>query len=358
MRNVPARAYVFMAFSLAAAFLWPLKPDILLPYIILDPTAWFFCIGMMALSLSRFYGLRQAVPAPESYIFLYALGLYFFEHHLPFKVPALDARLLSFDYSFGFFEMTVGRVYRQSALAGAILGLTYNSLMLAVTLLYLALPGTPARRRFTAAVVLAAITILPLYGICPGAGPKYLLGDRFPWWTPDLAQSRASIVASAMHAIPNGMNAIPSGHFAWSLLLFWFARKHCAGAVAAAAGIFMTLTCLATLGTGEHYIVDLVVSVPFAAGIWALVHWRWRYAGISMAVVLLWLVALREGWALAIPPVLAWVLTGMTVAPFALYRAGRGLPSPRRRDADGFPERIHGHAVDVAEQALLKSPAS
>jgi hypothetical protein len=199
--------------------------------------------------------------------------------------------------------------------------------MLAVTLLYLALPGTAARRRFVAAVVLAAITILPMYAICPGAGPKYLLGDRFPWWVPDLSQAHAGVVMPVLNAAPNGMNAIPSGHFAWALLIFWFARKHCARAVRTAAGIFMVLTCLATLGTGEHYIVDLILSVPFAAGIWALAHRQWRFAAIAFAVVLIWLVALREAWALAIPPVLVWLLTGITVGPFVVSSAPV-TPSP------------------------------
>jgi hypothetical protein len=82
----------------------------------------------------------------------------------------------------------------------------------------------------------------------------------------------------------------------------------------------MALTCLSTLGTGEHYIIDLVLSVPFAAAVWALVHRQMRFAGISIVVVFAWLIALREAWALAIPPVFAWILTGLTVAPFVLYR--------------------------------------
>lgn len=321
-RTVPARAYVFLAFSLAAAFLWPLKPQILQPYIRLDPTAWFFCIGMVALSLSRFYGLRQAVPAPESYIFLYAVGLYYFEHHIPFQVRALDDRLLSFDYSFGYFELVVGRLFRGWQVFGAVLGFTYNTLMLAVVLLYLALPAVATRRKFVVAVVLAAIIILPLYALCPGAGPKYLLGDRLPGWFPDLSQPRDAIVVPAMNATPNGMNAIPSGHFAWALLIFWFARKYCSGAVPFAAGIFMVLTCLATLGTGEHYVIDLILAVPFAAGIWSLVQRHWRLAAMALGEVLIWLLSLREGWVLAMPPLLAWILTALTVSPFVLHRPG------------------------------------
>jgi hypothetical protein len=336
VRTVPIRAYLFAVFSFAAAFLWPLKPDIL-PYMSLTPVVWFSCVGMIALSLSRLYGVRHAVPAPEFYIFAYALLLDLFVNHLPYPVRALDVRLLFFDYNFGYFGMVIGKLYRQSTFWGVVLGLTYNSLMLAVTALYLALPSIPVRRRFVGAVILAGTIILPLYMICPAAGPKYLLEAMFPWWPPDMSGPPASLVMPAMNAAPNGMNAIPSGHFAWALLIFWFARKHCSNGVQIAAGAYAGLTCLATFGTGEHYVVDLVLSVPFAAGIWAVVHRQWRLAGIALVMVLTWLVALREGWALAIPPLAVWLLTGMTVGPWAVYLADRNSPVPVAPGVRAFP---------------------
>jgi hypothetical protein len=81
----------------------------------------------------------------------------------------------------------------------------------------------------------------------------------------------------------------------------------------------MVGTCLATLSMGEHYIIDLVLSVPLAAFVWALVHRQWRRAAIPLAAVLPWLVSLREGWVLSVPPVLVWILTGATIAPVLLY---------------------------------------
>ena len=325
MQSVRARAYLFTTFSFAALFLWPLKPNIC-PFMPFTPTAWFACIGMVALSLSRFRGLQHAVPAPELYIFAYALLLTLFVNHLPFPIRSQDVRLLFFDYSFGYFGMIVGKMFRRSAFVGAVLGLTYNSLMFAVTAVYLALPTIHVRRRFVAAVILAGTIILPLYMVCPAAGPKYLLEARFPWWIPDLSGPPASVAMPAMNAAPNGMNAIPSGHFAWALLMLWFACKHCSKRVQIATGTYAGLTFLATLGTGEHYVVDLVLSVPFAAGNWALVHRHWRAAGTATVVVLIWLIALREGWALAIPPLAVWLLTGVTVGWFARYIANHDLP--------------------------------
>jgi hypothetical protein len=339
MRTVTVRACLFTAFSFAAAFLWPFKPD-LIPFMPFTPVVWFSCIGMVALSVSRFYGVRHAVPAPELYIFLYTIVLVLFINHVPYQVRTVDLRLLSFDYSFGYAGMIVGKWYRRSAVFGAILGLTYNSLMLAITAVYLALHGTPLRRRFVVAVVLSGTIILPLYLICPGAGPRNFLGPGFPWWVPDLSGPLASVAMPPMYPAPSAINAMPSGHFAWTLLLFWFARRYSSKGAQIAAGIYAALTFLATLGTGEHYVVDLILSFPFAACIWALAHRQWRLSALGSAVVLGWLVVLREGWALAAPPLVVWLLTGITVGALSRYLVGSNLPAAAAADADPPAPRV------------------
>jgi hypothetical protein len=267
------------------------------------------------------------MPAPELYIFLYTIVLVLFINHLPCQVRALDTHLFFFDYNFGYFGVVIARMYRESGSVGVLLGLTYNSLMLGLTAIYLALPNTPVRRRFITAVILAGTVILPLYLVCPAAGPKYLFGDRYSWWIPDLSGPPATVFIPIANASPNGMNAIPSGHFAWALLAYWFSRKYCSNGVRVVSGVYAALTCFATLGTGEHYVVDLVLSVPFAAAVWNTVHRQWRSAGIGLGVVLAWLIALREGWALAIPPLPAWLLIASTIAFFALRVADGKCPA-------------------------------
>src|ERR1022692_3722348 len=107
-------------FSFAAAFLWPLKPH-LSPCLVLTPVVWFSCIGMIALSLSRLYGMRHAVPAPGFYIFFYALALNLFINHVP-PVHALDRHLLFFDYNFGYSGIVVGKMSSQWKLLGVFSG--------------------------------------------------------------------------------------------------------------------------------------------------------------------------------------------------------------------------------------------
>jgi hypothetical protein len=75
----------------------------------------------------------------------------------------------------------------------------------------------------------------------------------------------------------------------------------------------MSITVLATLGLGEHYVIDLVLSVPYAVAIWSLVERQWMRFGMLLSIVIVWLVALREGWAILLPMPVAWLLCGMTV---------------------------------------------
>ena len=62
---------------------------------------------------------------------------------------------------------------------------------------------------------------------------------------------------------------MPSLHVAWALLIYWHARALGRPARAAAA-FWLVSTIFATLAMGQHYFVDLVVAVPFAALIDAL----------------------------------------------------------------------------------------
>src|SRR5581483_10515726 len=64
-------------------------------------------------------------------------------------------------------------------------------------------------------------------------------------------------------AISGARNAIPSLHMAWVLLAWWYSRR-LSWIERAVALFFVVFTVFATLGTGEHWLVDLVVAFPFA----------------------------------------------------------------------------------------------
>ena len=105
-----------------------------------------------------------------------------------------------------------------------------------------------------------------LYVLCPGTGPFYAFPNMFPDHLPD-PQSVPLHLAPFAPMAPR--NAMPSLHFSWGVLL-WRSTAGARSAIRLAAGIFALLTLVATIGTGEHYVVDLIAAVPFIVALEAI----------------------------------------------------------------------------------------
>lgn len=153
-----------------------------------------------------------------------------------------------------------------------------------------------------------------LYQICPAAGPVYLFPKEFPHVVPALAGMTAA--PSVIGEVPR--NAMPSLHVGWTMLLFWNTR-HRSWWVVILAAAYVTLTALATLGLGEHYLVDLMVAVPLGLTLQAL-WWRprntLRLVAIAVGIVMTfgWLIAFRSGAALGMSPgAMTWLAAVVTV---------------------------------------------
>jgi membrane-associated phospholipid phosphatase len=74
-------------------------------------------------------------------------------------------------------------------------------------------------------------------------------------------------------AAPNG---VPSVHASTALLVLWFSRSWTPFFIS--GWIFLALTALATLGSGQHYLFDLFCAVPYAAlVIWISDKWLFGY---------------------------------------------------------------------------------
>ena len=154
-----------------------------------------------------------------------------------------------------------------------------------------------------------------MYQICPASGPVYLVDKGFPTEAPSL--SGLALIAAAP-AKAASRNAMPSLHVGWALLLFWSLRSRPV-LVRAAGFLYLTLTALATLGLGEHYLVDLMVAPAFALTVQAFCtpgrSSRKHLALATGAIAgLAWLIAFRTGAALAIPSgAWMWTLAALTV---------------------------------------------
>jgi hypothetical protein len=171
-------------------------------------------------------------------------------------------------------------------------------------------------------LMLAGMGGWALYNVVPGTGPIYVFGASFPWQAlpyhslPKLFLEKIPVSGS----VPR--NAIPSLHVAWVLLLYWNTRglsRHLRVFMAA----YLALTVAATLGTGEHYFVDLIAAVPFALMIQAVVSperkrvfsQRVFAASCGLGLTFVWLFLVRYGAkVMLLSPVVPWGLSIATCA--------------------------------------------
>jgi hypothetical protein len=137
-----------------------------------------------------------------------------------------------------------------------------------------------------------------LYIICPATGPSHVFRDAFPRLLPDPSTVSWSLSAFAPLS---PRNAMPSLHFAWAVIL-WRSVKGARAWIRVSAAAFAFLTALATVGSGEHYVVDLIAAVPFLVALEAATAHRFVSAARRMAPLVtgilfyaLWIVLARNG---------------------------------------------------------------
>jgi hypothetical protein len=176
----------------------------------------------------------------------------------------------------------------------------------------------------SAFLITAPIGII-FYNLFPALGPKYVYGERFPWYP--LAINTISNLRLEPIALAGFRNALPSLHIAWVLLAWWYSRGLSVWERAIAL-IFVVFTVLATLGSGEHYFVDLVVGCPFALFIYGLCAFgspaasaRKTAIAAGLALTLGWIgvlrVAVRLFW---LSPLFPWAACAATVGFVLLYQ--------------------------------------
>lgn len=201
-------------------------------------------------------------------------------------------------------------------------------------------------------LIVSGTLALLVYHLFPVSGPRYLFSSTYfpndlpPW---------SEIGIDPMVLKPYARNGMPSMHFGWALAL-WLMARFQSKLVRAAYFVLMILTFFATLGLGEHYLIDLVVAVPFVLGLLAIcadvLPWyspaRRQALLLGFALYLVWMLALRFGVQVFIAiPGLSWLLIVLTVAvcvPF--YR--------RLQDAGAAALNLAPHSV--AEQMVTVPP--
>lgn len=166
------------------------------------------------------------------------------------------------------------------------------------------------------------------YAWLPATGPIFVFGqNNFPANIPPLDQVQFDLAS-----VPAAFrNAMPSMHLSGAL---WIAMALAAlrrKFLFALSIFFVLATAWATLALGQHYVIDLVVALPFAAslGLWLMNPPRWRTAprwqhGLQWAAgatFLLWMSLLRlaPGWLHAHPLGVQVLAAWSVVAGLALF---------------------------------------
>jgi hypothetical protein len=236
-----------------------------------------------------------------------------------------DAWLYAFDGSLGFQpSFAVGRIMIDSTLLTRSALLTYLSLPFAMaTVCAFRIPVGSKRISWhmLTVLLLAGIGGWLAYNIVPGTGPIYAFGQGFPWNPP--YKDLSTFVLQKM-PISTGIprNAMPSLHVGWVVLLWWNSRGF-PRVLRATLLLYLALTVIATLGSGQHYLVDLVVSLPYALTVQSAASYIFGEKSTRVIGTMLTGLALTAGWLMLVrfglplmlkSPAIPWTLIVTTVA--------------------------------------------
>jgi hypothetical protein len=281
-----------------------------------------------------------------------------------------DAWLYAFDGSLGFQpSFLLGHILYNSLFLTRVSMLTYLSLPFAMAVVCAWQIPSGARRmsissHMLTVLLLAGVGGWLLYTIVPGTGPIYAFGRDFPW-KPLSYTDLHHFVLGKMN-IPTGIprNAMPSLHVGWAILLCWNSRKFPV-ALRSAILAFLIFTIFATLGSGQHYLVDLVGSLPFAVAVQATASLAFgdqsvektrmvRIASASLALTFAWLAIVRFGVGVALESrAIPWTLMLGTVVTSLWLR--KSISEPRSAVLMTLCENDSSDAVPAAVLAASRS---
>jgi hypothetical protein len=267
--------------------------------------------------------LALAVPALLLIVFIFVSGnaLRFSGSLNP---QTDDAWLYAFDGSMGFQpSFFMGRIMFSSIILTRSAILTYLSLPFAMAVVCAWQIPVAARRiswYMLTVLSLAGVVGFLLYNVVPGTGPLYAFGRDFP--SHPLPYKDLLGLSLQKMSIPLNIprNAMPSLHVGWVMLLWWNSRG-LPRVVRTTVLLYLVLTVVATMGGGQHYFVDLVVSLPFVLAIQSMAALsapnrsrRIATAVAGFGLTMAWLLLLRFGVSFALKsPVIPWALILATI---------------------------------------------
>ena len=224
----------------------------------------------------------------------------------------LDYNLYAFDSSLGFYpSFWLGRILANNAWLSGLCGVAYYGLPLMFVILATGPEVKLARPNLVKIMLVAGVVGGTLYMVVPASSPLFVLHSRFPFNPPPVDQFRRIALLNPPRI--DFRNCMPSLHFGWTLLIYLNVRWSRWRRIG--AGLLLALIAIATVGFGQHYLIDLIVAVPFILAVQEASERLWPPVIVNGTLTMAWLLALRfERGLLSEPAFLAWVLVIGTLA--------------------------------------------
>jgi hypothetical protein len=266
-------------------------------------------LGTVALFLSVVWMLRDEKDKTRPML-VFALTMNLFFGFMLTFFMGREGGLLPWKYDHALAAMDASLGMRAAPLARALQGMWRAPLIVVYQLMvpmmicwFFVTRARNPRGSVVLAYVGAMIGGPLLYAILPGCGPIYAFGGA--WLNPPAVEAGVMKLA--------GMpNAFPSLHIGTAMVFVLLAPGRIWRALAVA---FLALTALATIATGEHYVIDLFAGLVFGCFAASVGYRSWRAAAAYFGVVLGYALAVRLDYALLVAhPVLVRLMAALSVA--------------------------------------------
>ena len=235
------------------------------------------------------------------------------------KPTTYDLYAYAFDGSLGFQpSFVVAHFLNQTPWLFPFVKVSYEGIVLAMAAIYAAFMLRREKPVWEVIEFLFAPAMIGylFFSVFPVCGPRYAFAMDFPnAYLPYSVLHRLALESvPVLTAFPR--NGVPSLHMTWALMI-WLNSRGLSRSMRTVALLLVFATGFDTLATGEHYLFDLVVSLPFVLWMQASLvrsisfrqRERWLPALVGCIMFLAWLAIGRFAvHALLSSPLLSWSL--------------------------------------------------
>ena len=255
----------------------------------------------------------------------------------------LDSYAFAFDGSLGFEpSFVLGRFLNSKPWLFPFVKVSYEGILLAMAALYAGFMRRREKPVWELIEVLFASAMIgyAFFSVFPVCGPRYAFGQDFPGVIVPYAALHQFVPARVPVAPAFPRNGVPSLHLTWALLI-WLNSRGLPRWARLVALTLVLATVFDTLASGEHYLFDLVVALPFTLWMQAWMartvsireRRRWLPAGCGCAMFLAWLAIGRFGFPMMmIDRMVPWLLVAAssTVSMVWALKLPAMIPEMRR----------------------------